>query len=365
MRILWHVQTPTSAFSPVRLTKRDIILTEYNRITSMAKYFVRATIFAIWFSLTSLSNAQTVDNKLQTFQQFVNGEVPVKEATVLRTFSKSDGTVLNQEWFRFGYQDGTWYVEELMPDPDGSSNLVVLPNRPGVYGASMESYWILGEGSKQTIEVVPKTNALNSAPVGISAFSRSLMFSALSLGLPRIFDKLTIEDAKIEWDGLSFKTTVGSKLDKFGLPSATSVITGRLTLGDNGLPSSAAFPSAGQFQGGSVSYQYGSENTGIPVAWAVKFPGHVFRFKFLSLELGTNDLTRTDGYVPSLFGDMRTTKVVLVWSNSTTFNLIGGNLYPAVATTPPKRIAAIIMLSLLIIIGTFLALWYWRSKKTK
>jgi len=85
---------------------------------------------------------QETTARLATFQKFVNGEVPVKEAVVYRELSKTNGTVLNREWWRLGYQNDTWFVQRLIPVATNSSHLVP---RDAICGASFAQLWTVSE----------------------------------------------------------------------------------------------------------------------------------------------------------------------------------------------------------------------------
>src|SRR5882724_12010540 len=62
----------------------------------------------VLFSGASAISAEGPSTPLQNFRSFVNGAVPVKEAVVYRQISQTN-KVLNEEWWRFGYQPNTWY----------------------------------------------------------------------------------------------------------------------------------------------------------------------------------------------------------------------------------------------------------------
>ncbi|HTV63657.1 MAG TPA: hypothetical protein VMH30_13920 [Verrucomicrobiae bacterium] len=318
----------------------------------------------ICLMLGSSAHAQAANDKLLMFQKFVNGEVPIREATVYRTFSRPDGKTLVREWFRFGYQDGTWYIRRLMPDPDDPSKLVPRPDDDDtVCGASLTEFWTMTD---RNIDVVDKAFASGSVPDSYGEVFRNYMFRALSLGLPRQSSVLNLEDSQIEWNGLSFKTTVTSKWGRGGTTLETAVITGELTLGDNGLPASALYPGVGQLPPGSVTYEYATPNAGIPSSFILKFDQSVYHYTFLSLTLGTDDLAQTGGYVPSMFGDMKIARMLTVWTNSLSWTLHGKKFYPdfGVNIIVPHRklIGPFILISVAIVTGAILALWYKRTK---
>lgn len=70
------------------------------------------------------SSANATNSNLIFFQDFVNGNIPIKEAIVYRNIAKLDGTWMNEEWWRFGCQDNTYYVQRLEPDKETVQKLV-------------------------------------------------------------------------------------------------------------------------------------------------------------------------------------------------------------------------------------------------
>lgn len=303
---------------------------------------------------------------LATFQAFVNGEVPVKEAVVYRKITRADGTLVNQEWWRFGYQENTWYVQRLEPDKANPSKLVPLWDHE-VFGASITHVWTV---SDKTVNVAAKQSATGSVPDRHGAFPRSLMIEALSLGLPRRLDVPTIGDAPIGWDGLEFQTVVGSKRDEKGAVLATSNLAGKLSLGDNRLPASAEYPGVDAFPAGSVTCEYNSDTEGVPAVFIVRNSGTEFRYEFISLELGSNDLNGTDGYVPSLFADMKLERLITLYTNDKPYSVIHGKIRPAfgaqkIVGEHRSRIGLIILVTLAAASAIILALWYRRSEQER
>jgi len=274
------------------------------------------------------------DARLVTFQKFVNAEVPVKEAVVFREYqdlSNSNHPKLNKEWWRFAYQNNTWFVERLNPDATNPARLV--PVDSNVWGASLAQFW---QVSDKNLNLATKEVAAGSVPDTGSTFSRSLMFEALSLGVPRELSRLNIADAAVAWNGLEFNTVVESKHDHRGTVLATAPIRGRLKLGGNGLPALAEYPGVGQLPGGSVTYEYAPDTTGIPKSFTVAYASARLRCEFLSLILGTNEVAGTDGYVPSQFADMDLKRIVTVYTNGLGYELRDGKFYPSFRPPPPK-----------------------------
>jgi peroxiredoxin len=293
-------------------------------------FYTKATFLFCILLVAPPGRAQTPDAGLVTFQKFVNGEVPVKEAVVYRELSDTNGKVLNKEWWRFGCQNGSWFVQRLIPDTNDSSKLV--PRESSTVGASDTQFWVVDD---QNLDVAEKNVAKGSLPDSFGMFYRSLLLSALSLGIPRQYDALSITDAPVKWNGLEFNTIVRSKWDKGGIVMAKAPMPGHLTLEKNGLPTSAVYPGVGQFSGGVANYQYVSPDLNeIPKIFTVRLHNEKFRFEFISLVLGTNNLTATGGYAPSLFADPKLKRTVSVYTNELAY--VDGKSYPAFKPPAPK-----------------------------
>ena len=292
---------------------------------------IRLITFLVLTATASGISAQTNENKLTTFKSFVNGEAPVKEAVVYRELSNTNGTVLNREWWRFGYQHGTWFVQRLMPDAANEAKLV--PKDSTICGASFAQFWIVTD---KNLHIAANDVATGSLPVISSQFQRSLMFCALSLGVPRDYDALNITNAFVKWDGLNFTTIVGTKRDHHGVVLATGPLNGHLTLGTNGLPASAEFSSVGQFRGGRVTFEYAPDTVGIPRSFTERYENTKFHYEFMSLVLGSNDLAQTDGYEPSAFADLKLKRTVTFYTNEFGYEQRDGMSYPSFRPTAPK-----------------------------
>jgi peroxiredoxin len=274
------------------------------------------------------------DARLATFQKFVNGEVPIKEAIVNRTITRDGGKYVNREWFRFGCQDNgeTFYVQRLEPYKQEPPKLVPVAGHT-ICGASLTDLWTV---SDRNIDSVSKTNASGSVPDTFGRLYRSLMHSALSLGLPRRNDVLTIQNSKIEWNSLAFTTKVSIKKDQKDAAGEIVTKKGELKIGTNGLPASIDFETLDQSPNPTVSYEYQAESSGIPTVFIIKHQGTEYRYEFLSLDLGTNDLGTTGGYMPSLFADMKQPRGVTRWTNDLPYTLADGKSTPAFSLPPPK-----------------------------
>lgn len=298
----------------------------YKKPLSFALLLIAATVFA--------THCYGTDSVLQTFQTFVNGGLPIKEAVVCRRILNTNGIVQNEEWWRFGQQDSnrTWYLERDVPHSKNPSKLVRRTNDATV-GASFANLWSV---SDRNIHIADKSVSLGSGPDSYGTFGRHLMFSALSLGVPRRQDLRAITDSQIEWSGTNFTTEVTSKHGTNGSVLATARITGKLTLGTNGLPVSADIPAVGDAAACSVKYDYADSNAVLPSVFTIKYPGRIYRFEFLSLKLGTNDLSATGGYAPSLFADTTLQRHVTLWTNDRPYSLVDGKTRPAFRPPAPK-----------------------------
>jgi thiol-disulfide isomerase/thioredoxin len=273
----------------------------------------------------SFISCYAAESGLDAFQNFVNGKIPIKEATMSRKVFKADGKLMNEEWWRFGYQDGTWFVQRLMPATNDPSKLIPRENNH-VCGASFSDVWVV---SDENLHLVRKDMVAGSVPDNYGVFYRSLMFSAVSLGLPRKAGIRTFEDSAIQWDGLKF-TSAANKYSTNG--SLVSVVprSGVLKLGDNGLPVSCDLPPTENFRGATVTYKYATTNSGIPSGFIYKNSNlQESCYEFLSLQLGSNDLSDTGGYVPSQFSTKNARRETTVWLEDKSYYLNNGKLKPS------------------------------------
>lgn len=313
------------------------------------------------------STSIVVNAKFALFQDFVNGKVPIKEAVVYRKITKPDSSWVNLEWWRFGYQENTWFVQRLQPDPSNSSNLVPLWNHE-VCGASYAMLWLITD---RDVEVAPKQSSTGSLPEINGSLPRSLVHAALSLSLPRQFDKREISEVPFAWEGTHFRTVRYDGPDEKGT-RITVTQEGDVKLGVNGLPALAQWSDIHGFRGGKVAYEYGPDTQGVPVAFTAQGAGdvHSYRYQFLALKLASNDLSETEGYVPGLFADMKLARTVSISTNDQYWILIKGQFVsgarPAhVYGEGPKRKGPLILISLAFGASTILALWYQRAEKKK
>lgn len=302
---------------------------------------------------SSSSLGQT--REVKALQRFVNGDLPVKEATVYRKLTRADGKLQNEEWWRFAWQRGTWYVQRLQPDSNNPALLVPRPDS-AICGASFSGLWAISDKDTHVAAKTSATNSLLEKNVG----KRNMMLSALSLGLPRILDVQDIEEAPIEWNALEFKTSVATKRgNKY-------TILGKLSVDANGLPASAEYSGIEEFPGGLITYEYNPESATVPTVFTAKYAGSELRYEFLSITLGSNDLSNTGGYVPSLFAHTRGERRLTLWTNDRPYSVIQGKIVPAFEMHHRRRPAgSIILIILAVITATFLMLLYRHSEQTK
>jgi peroxiredoxin len=287
--------------------------------------------FFIVLATVAKMHGQTTSAGLALFQQFVNGQVPVKEAVVYREISNNNGKVLNKEWWQFAYQNDSWFVQRLIPDATNSAKLI--PRDSTIYGASFKQLWMI---SDQNLAAVGKDVATGSLPAK-NLFYRTLIFSALSLGIPRQSDALSITDAPVKWNSLEFNSVIVSQRDKMGTAMATAPLQGQLIQGNNGCPVSAVYPEIGQYPGGEVTYEYEpSDATGIPKSFVEQYGNEKCRYEFLSLKLGEDNFMATNGYVPSLFADMTLKRIVTQYTNGLAYEQRDGKSYPSFQSPTPK-----------------------------
>ena len=250
--------------------------------------------------------AQETNSPLETFQRFTTGRIPIKDAVVYRRYSTPDGKELNEEWVRFGYQAGTWFIYRLTPDSNNPS-LLIPTSYHVVCGASLDQLWTI---SSKNFHVADKEFATGSVPETYGAFSRDFMLHSLALGIP------CLENTNIHWTGTNFTTTVASKFDKWGHPTERAPLKGTLRLGTNGLPIGGEFPAVGNHPASKVTYEHALDSTGIPTAFTETFTGSdpaTFRYEFLSLKLGKDNVEDTGGYVPTMFGVPKFGREAMLW----------------------------------------------------
>jgi thiol-disulfide isomerase/thioredoxin len=276
---------------------------------------------------TPVWGGASTEDKLLNFQKFVNGELAVKEAVMCRQVAGSNGVVLNREWWRFGCQKGTWFVQRLNPAGTNSPKLVPLDST--VCGASFAQYWVI---SDENLHLAGRDEALEHS----SWYDRILMIGALSLGIPRQVPVQENENTLVKWNGLEFNTVMGTKWDPNGEVVATAPLRGELELGANGLPATARFSGGGQLSSATITYEYPPDTEGIPSVFVIKYPGTAYRYEFLSLTVGSNDLAKTEGYVPSMFADMKTGRTVMLWTNELPYEQKEGKSYPAFTGPEPE-----------------------------
>lgn len=299
--------------------------------------FTSRSIFITFLTSTIAVSAMcgtTPDPRIATFQKFVNGEVPIKESIVKRTITDNGDKHVHREWYRFGCQDNgeTFYVQLLEPDKQDPSKLVPVAGNT-VCGASLTQLWTISDGN---IHSANRTNASGSVPDTFGSLYRNMMHSALSLGVPRLYDAQTIQELRVEWNSLAFTTKAYFKEDR--KDSVAQIVTkkGQLKIGTNGLPASIDFQTLDQSPNPTVTYQYSAESTGIPTVFIVKYPGTELRYEFLSLDLGTNDLSATGGYMPSLFADPKQERIISRWTNDLDYTVIDGKTTPSFRLPSPK-----------------------------
>ena len=66
------------------------------------------------------------------------------------------------------------------------------------------------------------------------------------------------------------------------------------------------------------------------------YPDATFRYEFLSLTLGSNDLAKTVGYVPSMFAEINSNRTVTLWTNELAYAQREGKSYPSHSAPEPK-----------------------------
>lgn len=294
-------------------------------------------------------------SNLETFQQFTNGKRWVKEAVVNRCISRADGTVINNEWVRFGFQGSTWYAQRLVPSTNDSTQLVPMARlRNPIGGASFTHLWLVTDTD---VHVASKEFATGSTPKEYSGVEYGCMVDALTLGLPH--NGL----GNIRWSGCAFTTDVVTRRSPDGQPLESNSITGNVILGSNGLPVSAKYLGVGSYAGASLTYEYDDAVSAVPVRITAATGGQsgkVYRWEFLSLSLGEVSLEATGGYVPTMFVDAGTPRNAIVWTNNLPYTFVGDSTVAAFETSNPRRTGSLILATTALTVLLLLALSYRR-----
>ena len=312
-----------------------------NPIRLLSASPIQACVLLLLLLVPRLRANSPPESDFATFQKFVNGEIPIKEAVVHRTLTLRGKLVNSQRW-RFSLQDGgkSWYVQDLEPH-----NLYHSTS-----GASLAQLWHVGD---ETLHVVDKACTERSGPYTMTDFNRSLLWLAVSLGLPCEQDALEVPSVK--WMGNRFEAmqTVRTGDGK----SITRMAHGEVKLKD-GRPSETVDES------GRVIATYEYPDAGpIPKAWIAS--GGEVRFEFERLELGTNALCGAEGFLP---GSFATTSNVhcSIWTNDVAYMVTDSGLWRASDIVQPRKTGSMAMIAIVAV--TFfscLVLYYANQKKRK
>ena len=301
---------------------------------------ILACVLLLLLLVPRLCASSPPESDFATFQKFVNGEIPIKEAVVHRTLTLKGKLVNSQRW-RFSLQDGgkSWYVQDLEPH-----NLYHSTS-----GASLAQLWVVGV---ESLNVVDKACAERSGPYTMTDFNRSLLWLAVSLGLPCEQDALEV--APVKWMGNRFEAmqTVRTGDGK----SITRMAHGEVKLKD-GRPSETVDES------GRVIATYEYQDTGaIPKAW-IASAGEV-RFEFERLELGTNSLCGEEGFLPGSFAKSFNL-LCSIWTNEVAYNVKQSGLWRASDTVQPRRTGSMAMIAIVAVTFSGVCLYYMRTKKNE
>lgn len=302
---------------------------------------IHACVLLLLLLVPRLRASSPPESDFATFQKFVNGEIPIKEAVVHRTLMK--GKLVNSQRWRFSLQDGgkSWYVQNL----ESQYN----PNHT-TCGASLAQLWVVGD---KALDVGDKACAEGSGPYKMTRFERSLLWRAVSLGLPCEQDALQVPPVK--WMGSRFeamKTVPITGQEK----SISQMAHGEVKLKD-GRPSETVDES------GRVIATYEYEDAGpIPKAW-IAYGGEV-RIEFERLELGTNALCGEEGFLPGSFATSFNL-LCSIWTNDVEYNVKQSGLWRASGVVQPRKTGSMAMIAIVAVTFSGVCLYYMRTKKSE
>ena len=291
---------------------------------------------------------QSLDQPLETYKEWVNGEIPIREA-VVHYQSFMSNRVVSEDWFRFGIQARTFYFERLIPaDPLTKTNLV---RRKNVLGYSRSHVWNATEEGVSIAE-------LRLPPLDLACPTNSPEQSLLPCAqIAKAAHTLGLTSAKygqVVWrdDGTFTAPTYTTENNK-------GVIEGVVNhMGPSGPEVVGVNHSVyGQFE---LRYAYAPSGS---IESFTRFRGGVLEAKwtFKVLLTGVVNLAATDGYVPSLFLMNGRKRDALFWTNNVAYNLANDGTFFQVSTADSslrKRVfpylialaASIVLIGLILIL---------------
>lgn len=239
--------------------------------------------------------ASPQESPLDTFKAYLAGTFAVKSALVQKTTFTTNGTIKMLEWFRFGIQDDTYffqkYREDTNPTAVGLDRLVSYGQISGCAGGTI---WTTLSGLVSVETATEEEYAYDNVNPIRQTRSVHRNYIQQALGLPGVNKDATT------WDNLKFKSK--SSPTWF---SHQEEVSGYITEMTNGVPSEYWywFGRDGPIK---CRVRYSSNlPPGVPMAIRYDFPNATvvepFECLLLSFKPGTNDLTETGGYVPSMF----------------------------------------------------------------
>jgi hypothetical protein len=300
---------------------------------------------------------QTQSTNFEFFKEFVNGEIPIKEAVVYQTLWKAR-KLINEERWRFSLQDGggSWYVQDIEAQ---GTHFYRRDHR--TCGASVAQFWLVND---KVLDVVDKSCSEASVPYKTAGHDRGIMWSAVSLGVPSQYGKRP----RVRWTRNRFEV-MQTVLNGPGRPTTTRIVHGEIRLKD-GRPDELVE------EGGRIIARYEYEGPGpIPSAFTAygAYPysggdpgleGAEVRYEFQRLELGGNALCGAAGFLPGSFA--RTANLLCsVWTNGVQYNVGDSGIFLAPRTANPRRTGSIGMLAIVVATFSCLFAYYVIQKKRK
>lgn len=307
----------------------------------------------------ALGGEQTSAN-LDQVKTFINGKIPIKNALVFRDIRAADGRVLNREWFRFGYQNGTWFAQRLSPDAKEPSKLTNHPLGV-VVGASDRELWTI---SDENMHVAELGRSRGSVPEAFGSLERSLVFSTLALGVPRRLDITLLSESEIQWNGTRFSSQVITNIGAHGESLKLGTVQGEFEFGSGGRVIGLRHPSLGKYPSRLVRYEYPPDRTNtIPARFIVEADGRIMTYEFLALDLGENESVSGAGYLPGMFAVNNAARNYTFWTNDRPYSFIEGHFQRAYGSAN-RRATTTIFLGVGLVAASVSAFAYKRWQKT-
>lgn len=293
-------------------------------------------------------------NPLDTFRSIVSGNVPIREMIINDPYRKADTKQVVNRYYRIAWQVNTWFVEEIEPS---NKEFTSWQRKGSINGVSFDKVWSVGDQAvaftdRNDNRLWPGSSS-NVVENGVG-FQRAWPLSLfVTAGL------LWVPPHTLRWEGPTNFTgerwvSTGNSKHK------TEPILGQIgALGPKGPTVVTYHAASSPGTNYVIQYSYNKElPAGIPSSWtwSVEVNG---KLKFeppvkeiMSVVLGEEDLTASQGYVPSLFTNVQR-QFVVVYTNSTMYQMdrVDGVFHQA----PPRDVSRNVAKQVYIVIGAVLS----------